>query len=171
MSEHTYTPSQALQLLMQKLRAKDEVLATHVQAAIDAGKDIEESEPAIDRHRKSRRYRKTVPFTEEQALQVAIGALRAYFVEQPLFLRTIAANFSEVAVTTSENFPVEWNPENIKRFALSLPAPKEIEFELQVETQVVKSGDETMRLFAPTPEAIGEQDKNLFTLQELFRFD
>ena len=49
MPDLEYTPQQALEILMKKLGARDEALAAQVQAAIDAGKDVSETEPAIAR--------------------------------------------------------------------------------------------------------------------------
>ena len=72
-----YTPQQALEILMKKLGSRDEALAAQIQAAIDAGKDVSETEPAIDRRKKARVYRKTVPFTHEEALQIALYRLNS----------------------------------------------------------------------------------------------
>jgi len=44
MSEHSYTAQEALEVLLAKLRARDESLAAHVQAAIDVGKDVSDTE-------------------------------------------------------------------------------------------------------------------------------
>lgn len=48
MSAHEYTPEQALEVLMKKLGGQDKELTAHVQIAIDAGKDVSETEPATD---------------------------------------------------------------------------------------------------------------------------
>lgn len=77
MPVNQYTPQQALDLLMEKLAARDETLAAQVQAALDAGKDVSETEPATHRRKKARVYRKTVPFTHKEALQIALDALQA----------------------------------------------------------------------------------------------
>src|SRR5690242_17055824 len=94
MSSHEYSPQQALDVLMRKLQARDETLAAQVQSAIDAGKDVTETERATDRRKKDRVYRKTVPFTHDEALQVALDALQANFVEQPLFVDSAADNLA-----------------------------------------------------------------------------
>lgn len=83
---------------MRKLRERDEDLAGQVQKAIDAGKDVSETEPATGRRNEARVYRKTVPFTHEEALHVALDALQSYFVELPLFANSAADNFAKAAV-------------------------------------------------------------------------
>jgi hypothetical protein len=79
MSIHDYSPQRALEVLTMKIKERDQSLSHHVQTAINAGKDVSEREPATDR-RPPRVYRKTVPFTHEEALRVALDALTAYFI-------------------------------------------------------------------------------------------
>jgi hypothetical protein len=98
MPNHDYSSQEALNVLMRKLRFRDQGLAAEVQAAIDAGKDVLETEPSNDRRRSARAYRKTVPFSHEEALQVALDALQAFFVEQPLFANSAAASFAAAPV-------------------------------------------------------------------------
>ena len=81
------TPQQALEIpVMRSLQAKDHELAAQIQAVVDAGKDVEETEQSRGRRKRSRSYRKTMPYTYEEGLRVALDALRSYFVEQPLFV-------------------------------------------------------------------------------------
>ncbi|HKH46317.1 MAG TPA: hypothetical protein VKM72_16775 [Thermoanaerobaculia bacterium] len=93
MSTHDYTAAQALELLLGKLKERDADLALHVQSAIDAGKDVEEREPSRRSRKRPRVYRKVVRLSDEEALQVALDVLQAYFVEQPLFVDSAAKNF------------------------------------------------------------------------------
>lgn len=118
MNIHDYTPQQALDALMKQLRARDNLLASRVQAVVDAGKDISETEPAIDRRKKPRIYRKTVPFSHEEALQAAIDAFQAYFLEQPLFANSAADNFHKAAIGVSTGF--ELNRVDVFRLSKTL---------------------------------------------------
>ena len=73
MSKHDYTPNEALETLLSKLQEKDLSLEAAVRSAIDLGKDVTE-EQRLGR-RKIRKYRKTVPFTHEEALHVSLSSV------------------------------------------------------------------------------------------------
>jgi hypothetical protein len=75
MSAHDYSPQDAFELLMRKLTERDRDLATQVQAVVDEGKDVEETEVVGSRRRRSRVYRKTVPYSYDEALRAALKAL------------------------------------------------------------------------------------------------
>jgi hypothetical protein len=92
MAPHEYNAREALDLLMHKLNEHDEQLARQIQSAIDVGKDVEERE-RFGRRTKSRVYRRAVRFSDEEALDVAIAALQACFVEQPLFVNSAQSDF------------------------------------------------------------------------------
>ena len=177
MPDHRYTPQQALDLLMKKLMARDETLAAQVQAALDAGKDVSETEPATDRRKKARVYRKTVPFTREEALQIAFDALQAYFVEQPLFVDSAAANLAKAAIgVPQQNLP---NWAYSAAASASEPEPvslegqneeKAVEIEMQTETQLSKTGEETKSLKRMPKELIDEQRYHIADLRKLTNF-
>ena len=173
MPVHQYTPQEALDLLMKKLRAQDESLASQVQLAIDAGKDITETEPATVGRKKERIYRKSVPFSHEEALQVALDALQAYFVEQPMCVNSVADNFAKAVV----GFPTEHSP----AWPISQEEPdsvscgevgeeKIVEIELQTETQISKTGEETLVLKRTPKEQIDAQRQNIVHLRRLTDF-
>lgn len=171
MPNHQYNVEQALDTLMGKLRARDESLATHIQAAIDAGKDVSETEPSQDRRKKERVYRKAVPFTRKEALQVALDALQAYFVEQPLFVDSAASNLAKAAV----GVPVERQhmggaeePEAVS--VQQTGEEKLVEIELQTETQLDKSGEATMLLNRMPKNQIEMQQRHIAKLRSLVDF-
>src|ERR1035438_4281644 len=95
MSNHDFTPQQALELLMRKLGERDGQLVAQVQASVDAGKDVLETEPRTDRRKKPRVYRRTVPYSYDEAFRVAVDALAAYFIEQPLFIKSCLDNMAQ----------------------------------------------------------------------------
>ena len=94
MAANEYTPQQAFEVLMNHLRKRDGQLATHIQAVVDAGKDVDETQQVGQRRKRSRSYRRTVPYSYEEASLVALDALQAYFVEQPLFIDSCAKNMA-----------------------------------------------------------------------------
>jgi hypothetical protein len=85
MPVHDYSPQEAFALLIRKLTEQDKDLAARVQAVVDEGKDVEETEFIGSRRKKTRLYRKTMPYSYEEALQAALKALESYFIGQPLF--------------------------------------------------------------------------------------
>jgi hypothetical protein len=96
-------------VLLRKLGERDATLQTIVRTAIDTGKDIAVTEPPRSSRGKARVYRQTAPFTHEEALQVALNALRAYFVELPFFINSAAENFTMAAVGVPRQQPTSWH--------------------------------------------------------------
>jgi len=172
MNGRDYTPEQALNTLMGKLKERDEQLAAQIQAAIDAGKDVEESEPVYDGRKKQRYYRKTVPFTIEEALQVALDALQAYFVEQPLFIESSAENLKKAAIGVPK-WPADRFATKEERDEVQLEAEnadKPVEIEIQTETKISRTEQETFSLKRTSREQIDHQAKNISRLRELTSF-
>ncbi|MGH9550358.1 MAG: hypothetical protein ACRD3W_13330 [Terriglobales bacterium] len=170
MSDHQYTPQQALAVLTQKLRAKDEVLAAHVLAAIDAGKDVAKSNPANGKRRNARIYRQTVPFTHEEALEVALDALQAYFVELPLFVDAAAESFAKTTI----GVPIDRGSSRAEARELLYfeqdGDEKLIVVELQTATQITKTGDELLPLKRTPRERIEEQQRHIAQLRTMTDF-
>jgi hypothetical protein len=172
-SRNSYTAQQALDLLLTKLRAQNDLFATSVQAAIDAGKDVSEEEPATDRRKKPRVYRRTVRFTHEEALQVAFDALQAYFVEQPLFINDAADNFAKAALGRPTHAQVQWMPGGDEQEPVVLEQQgleKQLEIELHTETQVTREGDEIFVLKRQSKQSIEAQRQQIQTLRALTDF-
>jgi hypothetical protein len=171
-----YTPEDALRVLMSKLRNRDADLASQIQAAIDQGKDIQETEPARER-RKARLYRKTVPYLAQEALQVAISALRAYFVEQPLFMNSCHDNMAQAVLGIARRQRFSW--EKGISFAVDVASKgqgKNVEIELVTETQLPPDAvalqvyQQTQRMLRVQSESIHEQQGNLERLRQLTAF-
>lgn len=173
MPDQQYNAGQALEALLRKLRARDESLASHIQAAINAGKDVTETEPSQSRRKKARVYRKAVPFTREEALQVALDALQAYFVEQPLFVDSAATNMAKAAVGVPGERRRTWGMISEEPEAVSVEQVGEeklVEIELQTETQLDKSGEATMPLKRMQKHQIEAQQRHIAELRGLVDF-
>ena len=173
MPSHEYTPQQALELLLRRLTTQETTLAQEVQAAIDTGKDIEETERAIPGRRKPRVYRRTIALSFEEALQVALNILQAHFVEQPLFVFSQADNFAKAAIgsPTQENFG--WNVGNLESQHPSLEAEgteKAVEVQMQPETRISSITDAPIPLKPAPEEQINEQIRNIQHLRDLTDF-
>jgi hypothetical protein len=168
MPNNEYSAQQALQLLMRKLAGQDPELASEVQAAIDAGKDVSETEP-IPGRRKGHVYRRTVPFSHQEALRVALGALQAYFVEQPMFVDSAADNLAKSPIGIPTVGPGSFLASEDSAF-ISLEArgvEKTIEIEIQTETQISRTGEETRPLQRVSTNRIEEQRQHFGYLSEL----
>ena len=179
MPGHQYTAKQALEILLKKIRQRREDLAAEVQAAIDAGKDVSETEPSPDRRKKDRVYRKTVPFTHQEALQIAIDALQSHLVEQPLFVESARINFSRTGVGETIrrihrpgfDYPrLNVSKERQDVSVCHVDEEKTIEIELQSETQIEKSGPQTQTLEKLDHAQIEERQRQLSDLRRLVDF-
>lgn len=172
MPTQEYTPQQAVELLMAKLKSRDEDLASEIQAAIDAGKDVTETEPVPGR-RKRHVYRRTIPFSNEEALQVAVTALQAYFVEQPMFVEAAAAEFAQAAIGIPTGRRRLSQIALEEHEAVSLEGRgerKRVEIEIQTETQISRTGEETLPLLPVARGTIEEQRQQINRLRELMDF-
>jgi hypothetical protein len=158
MAEHAYSPEDALALLMRKLTERDERLAEDVQQVIDAGKDIEETEPRIGR-RRPRSFRRTVPYRTEEALKVAMLALPAYFYELPLLVEAYAEDFRPAILGSDQGS------------RLGGDLDKALELELVPETRVLRGGDETHPIPRIAAVKLSEQLANLDRVADLLHFD
>src|SRR5882724_1992089 len=171
MSNHEYTPQAALELLIRKLAERDPTLAAQVRAVVDKGKDIQESESASrGRKKKYRVYRKTVPYPYDEALQVAVKALAACFVEQPMLIDSCLKNMAQAPVGSPRGFRYPRAPE--KRTPVDvLPGTemheKDVRIELRTETQL---SAEIEPLSPIPPDQIAEQLRNLARLKALLDF-
>jgi hypothetical protein len=168
-----YTPEQALEVLISKVKIRDVMLAAQVQAAIDIGKDIAETERSTNRRQKSRTYRKTVPFTHYEALEVAIQVLRAHFIEIPLFINSAALNFKQAALGVPEQrggLPLVGGVESEQLTSKDEGENKELEVELQTETQISTPARQTFPLEPVAANLIEEEAENLLSLADLLNF-
>lgn len=85
MPQHDYTPKDALRLLLEKIGRQDPDLAKRIQVAVDEGKEIlqkvtEPSESGKGPKRR-RRYWKIVPYSDEEAVQVALALIESHLLE------------------------------------------------------------------------------------------
>lgn len=174
MTTNEYTAGQALELLMTKLRALDETLANQVQAAIDAGRDVQKTEPAQYPKKKPRSYRKQEPFSSEDALREALKALQAFFVEQPLFANSALDSIANAALGEANRDDFSNRSAGVKGGPTIVEEPgreKRIEIALSRDTQI-PSGREEQVLLARNPSSqIDTQRLNLYNLRRLVSFE
>jgi hypothetical protein len=171
---HEYTPQGALELLLRKLADRDPTLAAEIQAAVDQGEDVQETEPRRGR-RKERRYRKTVPYDYEEALRIAVDGLRAYFVVQPLVVNSFHENMTRAVDGEPRRFRYRF--EEKQHFGIipeTLGVAKPVQLEIRTETQLHTAAGgplkETQSLDPISIAQIQEQRRSLDRLRELFDF-
>lgn len=170
MNSNEYTDEEALATLIRKLEERDTALAVHVQGVINAGRDIEEREPVARGSRRLRTYRRTVPFSPDEALQTAVEVLRAYFIELPQIVNSTLDDFRPVALARPGD---AWSPfgtttgeEDLVLEALGVD--KEVQIEIETETQITPRGDREYLALARTPQDLIEvQLSNLARLGDL----
>ena len=115
--------------------------------------------------------------SDEEALRVAITALRAHFVEQPLFTTSAASEFAGTSLGADAPSPGGLTfDQRPSPFEEGEPIETWLEIELQTETKVLPSGtkpedQETVRLSSTDKELIEDQKSNIELLSELTRFD
>jgi hypothetical protein len=168
-SEHEYTPEQAFETLLRKLREKDVSLEGIVRSAIDSGKDVTEVQ-RLGRKR-VRRYRRTVPFTHEEALHLSLEVLHAYFVDLPLCINSAFENFKSAAVDASRRDQPAYFQEDKRLVAPEhVGVEKTLEIELQTITQISRTQQQTLTLKRWEQQIINQQLDNLKTTLGLFDF-
>ena len=97
MPSHDYTARQALDLLVGKVNEVNGHLADRMELAVNEGNQIQAMEPLQSRRGRRRRtpryYRRNVPFTDEEALEVALEVLEAHLIETRLIARAAHGEF------------------------------------------------------------------------------
>jgi len=168
MSNHDYTPQEALDTLLSIVRQRDSELMHKIQIAIDAGTEDQEEERSGGKKKTVRKYKVNRPYSPAEALDVAIGVLQAYFVETPLFINSALTAFEQAAIGAS-----------VKSFAGNVERDvsredegksKEVQIELKTETQISQSDQEVFPLEARPPEEIEKQKENIAQLKKLVTF-
>jgi hypothetical protein len=168
-SKHEYTPEQALEVLLRKLGERDATLEGDVRAAIDVGKDVPEIQQMG--RRRVRKYRKTVPFTHDEALRLTLDVLQAYFVDLPLCINSSIENFASAAVGALRPDRSDWGGTPAKLSSEEhVGETKEMEIELQTITQISRTQQETMPLKTTERPLVDDQMNHLKRLADLFDF-
>ena len=176
MNNHDYTDEQALGLLMDRLTKADAELAKQVQEAVNVGRDVQQTEQSRGRGKKKERtYRRTVPYSMKEALQVALNALRAHFVVQPMLINSCHDNMAQTALGVVDMHS-PW-PAARKVHAEAIGREKILEIELHTETQIIptetqlaRRAQETLQLARVPDSEIEQQLINFDRLQALVDF-
>jgi len=179
MPNHDYTAKDALDLLIAKIESASPALATQIRAAIDAGKDIQAEEtiiPGIGRKpAKKRYYRKHIPYTDAEALHVAISVLESHLVESRMMVNAAQEQFKQVGLAS---------PKKLKTVSQqSIPAQDSLELDMELTDEVaevlglaepkdiaIEGEPETVQEKKNLPDVrfVSVDDNQLKTLREFF---
>jgi hypothetical protein len=175
MPDHDYTPAKALSVLLEKLVRADESLAARVKSAINAGKDIQKEEPALRRRKRPRVYRKNAPYSDEEAIDVALGVLKAHFVELPRTVNAVGDSFKKTAIGPKRNLLQPKNEDSRWEDVGSiqdrlLDIEKNFEIEIERETTQAKEQVPNAKVKRYDEGAIQEIDRLLAVLHSLLNF-
>ena len=169
LATHESTPREALSLLLRKVAESDESLAAKIQLAIDSGKDIEEEAPTTGKRKKSRRYRKAIRLSDEEALREAVRVLQNFFVEQPLFATATMDNFKMAGLAEPQEHNSKDGAQPNKLDDVGVD--KAIEIELGAETQIALTGNRVHRVERIESSLITEQQRHITRLLSLISFN
>lgn len=174
MADHDYTPEEALKTLLRRVRERDETLAERIRIAIDAGKDIRQTEtPVGRRQRVARTYRRKVAYSHEEAVAVALDVLQSHFIELPMFMNSAAADFEKAAIGVPVDTRRGQTAIRHEAEALNLKdqgEPKQLQIELQTETQLSNTNEDIFNLEPILEGLIEEERANLDRLKDLTIF-
>lgn len=170
-----YSAAEALRVLLDRVRQKNESLANRMQQAINAGKDVREEEQALARGRgrkRKRQYRKHVPLSDEEALHVAFEVLRVHFYVFPLVVNSVNVEFTVVPVAAkrvlvkADSEKVEWQYGPAPVATLEAH-PKDIEVEIETEVTQIRRQSSNYLLKPYRDADVAEMKALLDALREL----
>jgi hypothetical protein len=189
MPQNDYTPKEALDLLIQKIEPVSPDLAKRIQLAIDSGKDVQAEEanlPGAGRRGSRRRfYRKHVAYSDEEALNVALGVLESHLVESRMLVRAAHTEFRHVGLAPPKPLKPTPAPANAEQAALPLEmdspgedaevhaveAPKAITIEAEPEATQEKRNPPDLRLETINDEQLNSLRDIFKTLKALTKFE
>lgn len=137
MNQRTPEPRAILDFLLTRIGAIDSTLLASIRDAIDAGKDVELEDSSIRSRKMTRRYRKHVAYSDREAVQVAVKALEAYFVELPMIINSISETFAKAGIEGPRER--SYFKDARSRETSGVGAEKTIVLELQAETQITRN--------------------------------
>lgn len=170
MSNHDYTAQEALEALLQLVEQRVPGLLHRIKLAIDSGTEDQDEEAVKGKGKKNkiRKYNINRPYTAEEALEVALGVLQAYFVETPLFINSALSNFEKTAIGATTKTFAGYGERGID--LEDEGKPKKVQIELHTETQISRATQEMFSLEYKSAEEINKQRENLDQLKNLVTF-
>lgn len=173
MPEHEYSARGALELLQRRIEESSPALAERIRIAIDTGKDVlledEESPRGRGRKKLPRYYRKNQPFTDEEALAVALGVLEAHLVETRMFANSAREEFASSAIAGPKP-PIDGKEAHQTAEGTRREPGITIEIEIESETVQAKRQTENEVLITESASEISSLCAVFAELRELTSF-
>jgi hypothetical protein len=160
MSRHDYSAQDALSLLIQRVVEFDEKLAAEITEAVNAGK-----EDTTGRRKRKTDGRIIEPYTSEEAVKVALGVIKAYFVHFAEIRNSAHKELSQVLI--EDKFNSRWNPQRVQK---SLNQGNSLAIGFPSETRVLGNDNDTERLYPVDTRELEQQRFNLQQLERLLDF-
>jgi hypothetical protein len=192
MATHDYTAKGALKLLLSRIESRSPALAKRIREAINTGKAelkrVAEPSESGRGPKRRRQYWQVVPFTDEEALQVAQTVIESHLLETRLLLNTAAGEFAIVGElppkpvklpTTSGSvdtaqFALESEPK-LDREEIAKPEnlgiPKRLTIDAEPEQLQEKQRRDDLLLESVSTESIEALRSALDRLQDLMNFN
>ncbi|MEX1027067.1 MAG: hypothetical protein WD049_03530 [Candidatus Paceibacterota bacterium] len=138
MPSHDYTAREALDLLVNEITKVNKELASRIELAVNEGKETQilaPDQPTRGRRRRvARYYRKNEPFTDEEALQVALTVLKAHLIETRMFARAAHGEFYAIGMADPKSLQSTTDSTGPPANLQGVDTEKVIEIELEPET-------------------------------------
>ncbi|MGH8046543.1 MAG: hypothetical protein ACREKL_04795 [Chthoniobacterales bacterium] len=168
MPSHDYTAKEALNLLQAKIKERSPEFAERIQTAIDEGKEVlikaEEPSPSGKGPKRKRRFWKTEPYTDEEALQVALTLIESHLVESRQMLNTSLKDFEAVGESPLST-PAAEKQASAQEYALSFEQPTQPDENKDLDGPVTKVNEPKRLAMESEPERKQEkQDRPDFVL-------
>ena len=170
MADHDYTPRDALGAILERVTQRDRTIGERIEIVINEGKTVVETEVPGDRRRNLRTYEVNVPYTEEEALAVAVGFFRSYFVDLPSVVNSLFEEFGHAAIGIPTQLALA-QAEDVEEFEITeVDAEKAVQIEIQTETQLTPADQPVLQLSPYSQQAIDEQVDNVAVIGEMIDF-
>ena len=170
MADHDYTPRDALVAILESVTQRDRTIGERIETVINEGKTVVETEVPGDRRRNLRTYEMNVPYTEEEALAVAVRFFRSYFVDLPFVINSLFEEFAHAAIGVPTQLALGQVEEVEELEITEAGAVKAVQIEIQTETQLTPTDQPVLQLSIYSQQAIDEQANNVAALGEMVDF-
>ena len=179
MSDHEYTPHEALELIVRKITEASHDLGVRIREALNTG--TEDDFPISDFS--SQTYRRHRPYNPEEAIQVVLDVLESHMVETRFFV--ISAHKEFTAIGYVEPAQIQYTsaldeighghgrplvPSTEEEAILGVGDQKRLEIEIETETVQAQQGLENFVLEPVDPNALNELMNLLRVLRRLTDF-
>ena len=172
MPRHVYSPKEALDLILERVKEKSQDLYDRIHTAINERKEIlvEDNHSFCgQRPKKPRFFREFEPYTQDEKLSIALKVLEAHFLETQLSARAAHSEFKKAAIAEQKSEEHEDEVHKAKDIADS-DKRKKIYIEVENEITREKIDCPYFQLKPPEEQQIDSLKEILHQLSKLIDF-